>query len=211
MRHFAAAIAQRDLNLVALFEEPHHRAELDLLDLNGLLTLAGFGGFLLSRIFVLPVVHDLTDGRADIWRNLDQIHASFLGHPNGHHRLDRASVLTGLVDQLDLRVANIIIDARPVFGGRGRGSIGTANGWFSKVVKGSGYFEGRCVCRQASRSCRDRNPQMRGFLVTPLGTVLDIDTLLPFRKRPKRSGLIPDYGRWTCPDSQNRTARVNVP
>jgi hypothetical protein len=37
------------------------------------------------------------------------------------------------------------------------------------------------------------NPQMRGFLVTPIGTVLDIDTLPRFRKRPKRSGLIPDY------------------
>jgi hypothetical protein len=33
------------------------------------------------------------------------------------------------------------------------------------------------------------NPQMRGILVTPIGTVLDIDTLLLFRKRPK--GTIP--------------------
>ncbi|MBR1176690.1 hypothetical protein JQ617_22255 [Bradyrhizobium sp. KB893862 SZCCT0404] len=36
---------------------------------------------------------------------------------------------------MDLRIANIIIDARPVFAGNGRGFIGTANGWFSKVVK----------------------------------------------------------------------------
>jgi hypothetical protein len=34
---------------------------------------------------------------------------------------------------------------------------------------------------------------MRGILVTPIGTVLDIDTLLLFRKRPKRSALIPYY------------------
>jgi hypothetical protein len=39
-----------------------------------------------------------------------------------------------LIDQLDLRITDIIIDARPVFGGSGRGSIGTANGSFSKVV-----------------------------------------------------------------------------
>jgi hypothetical protein len=39
-----------------------------------------------------------------------------------------------LVDQLDLRITNIIIDARPVFAGSGRGSIGTANGSFSEVV-----------------------------------------------------------------------------
>ncbi|MGY4449155.1 hypothetical protein ACVWZR_003815 [Bradyrhizobium sp. i1.3.1] len=44
-------------------------------------------------------------------------------------------VVTGLIDQLDLRIANIIIDARPVFAGNGRGFIGTANGWFSKIVK----------------------------------------------------------------------------
>jgi hypothetical protein len=39
-----------------------------------------------------------------------------------------------VVDQLNLRITDIIIDARPVFGGSGRGSIGTANGSFSKVV-----------------------------------------------------------------------------
>ena len=39
-----------------------------------------------------------------------------------------------MVDQLNLRITDIIIDARPVFGGSGRGSIGTANGSFSKVV-----------------------------------------------------------------------------
>jgi hypothetical protein len=39
-----------------------------------------------------------------------------------------------LIDQLDLRITDIIIDARPVFSGSGRGSIGTANGSFSKVV-----------------------------------------------------------------------------
>jgi hypothetical protein len=33
-----------------------------------------------------------------------------------------------LIDQLDLRVADFIIGARPVFGGSGRGSIGTTNG-----------------------------------------------------------------------------------
>jgi hypothetical protein len=42
---------------------------------------------------------------------------------------------TVLIDQLDLRIANLIIGARPVFGGSGRGSIGATNGWFSRVVK----------------------------------------------------------------------------
>jgi hypothetical protein len=33
-----------------------------------------------------------------------------------------------LIDQLNLRVADFIVGARPVFGGGGRGSVGTANG-----------------------------------------------------------------------------------
>jgi hypothetical protein len=49
-------------------------------------------------------------------------------------------VLAVLVDQLDLRIANIIIGARPVFGGSGRGSIRTANGVFSNIVKGRPIF-----------------------------------------------------------------------
>jgi hypothetical protein len=43
-------------------------------------------------------------------------------------------VLTVLIDQLDFVVADFIVGARPVFGGGGRGSVGTANGWLSKVV-----------------------------------------------------------------------------
>jgi hypothetical protein len=49
-------------------------------------------------------------------------------------------VLAGLVDQLDLRIADFIIDARPVFGGSGRGSIRTANGVVSNVVNGRAIF-----------------------------------------------------------------------
>jgi hypothetical protein len=39
-----------------------------------------------------------------------------------------------LIDQLDFVIADFIIGARPVFCGSGRGSVGTANGWLSKVV-----------------------------------------------------------------------------
>ena len=93
------------------------------------------GGFFLGGVLILPVVHDLADGRADIRRNLDQIHAGFLRHTNGQDGLDGAFVVTGLIDQLDLRIANVVVDARPVFAGSGRSFIRTANGWFSKVVK----------------------------------------------------------------------------
>ena len=67
MRHLAAAEAQRDLDLVAFLEEAPHglhldlvvvvvdaRAELDFLDLDGLLLLAGLGGLLLLVELNLP-------------------------------------------------------------------------------------------------------------------------------------------------------------
>jgi hypothetical protein len=49
-------------------------------------------------------------------------------------------VQAGVIDQLDLRITDLIIDARPVFGGSGRGSIRTANGVFSNVVNGRAIF-----------------------------------------------------------------------
>jgi hypothetical protein len=48
---------------------------------------------------------------------------------------------TVLIDQLDLCVADFVIGARPVFGRSGRGSIGTANGWLSKVVNEGGILK----------------------------------------------------------------------
>src|SRR5256714_882083 len=115
VRHFAAAVAQGDLDLVAFLEEPLHRAhlhvvvvivdhrpQLDLLDLDDLLLLAGLGGFFLRGIFELPVVHDLANGRIIVRRNLDKVHAGFDGHLDGNNGLDRSMVEAGLINQLDL-------------------------------------------------------------------------------------------------------------
>jgi hypothetical protein len=155
-----------------------HRPELDLLDLDHLLLLTGFRGFLLRRIFILPVVHDLADGRIVVRRNLNQIHAGIHGHLDRHHGLDGAVVLAGLIDQLDLRIADIIIDARPVFGGSGRGSIRTANGVVSNVVNEGRYFEAIRGYEQAKSYPAQENRQMRGISAT----ACDIDTHPCFRK-----------------------------
>ena len=72
--------------------------------------------------------HDLANGRIVVRRNLDEIHARLDGHLDGNDGLDRSVVEAGLIDQLDLGVADFIIGARPVFGCGGRGSVGTANG-----------------------------------------------------------------------------------
>src|SRR5882757_8735240 len=115
VRHFAAAVAQGDLDLVAFLEEPLHRAhlhvvivivdhrtQLDLLDLDDLLLLARLGGFLLCRILELPVVHNLANGRIVVRRNLDEIHARLKRHLDGHHGLDCSVVEAGLIDQTGL-------------------------------------------------------------------------------------------------------------
>ena len=106
----------------------------DSLDFDDLLLLAGLGGLLLGGIFELPVIHDLANGRIGVRRNLDEVHAGFERHLHGGDGFDGAVIQAGLVDQLNLCVADFIIGARPVFGGGGRGSVGTANGWLSKVV-----------------------------------------------------------------------------
>ena len=70
-------------------------------------------------------------------------------------------VEAGLIDQLDLRIPNFIIGARPVFDCGGRGSVGTANGVFSMVVNGAcSLKESGCVgkrtrlkpCKKASNA-----------------------------------------------------------
>src|SRR3954469_8669080 len=63
-----------------------------------------------------------------------------------------------LIDQLNLCVADFIIGARPVLGGGGRGSVGTANGGLSKVVKGRRYFVGIPGRWQANSGGPKRKP-----------------------------------------------------
>jgi hypothetical protein len=72
-----------------------------------------------------------------------------------------------LVDQLDLCVADVIIDARPVFGSSGRSSVGTANGWFSKVVSEGCSLKDSAFAGKSSSRFRDKKLQMRGILATP--------------------------------------------
>jgi hypothetical protein len=72
-----------------------------------------------------------------------------------------------LIDQLDLCIADFIVGARPVFGCSGRGSIGTANGDFSKVVNEGDSLKELAVAGKQTRSLARENHQMRGFFVTP--------------------------------------------
>ena len=150
MGHFAAAEAERQLDLVALLEEapdrPHlHlvvvdvdvRAHLDLLDLDDLLLLAGFGGFLLGLILEAAVVEDLGDRRVLIRGDLDEVHPGFAGELEGALNRHVAVILALVVDQLDRGDADFFVDAGAFLGGGGCFKR-SANGVFSfELLQGS--------------------------------------------------------------------------
>ena len=148
--HLAAAEAERDLDLVAFLEEalhrPHlhlivvvvdHRPELDLLDLDDLLLLAGLGLLFLLLEPVFPVVQDLADRRHGVGRNLDQIETGLRGLAQCVCDGDGSEVGTVLVDQVNLANANVFIDALAVLlDGRLR-SLRATNGGELLVVSGA--------------------------------------------------------------------------
>jgi hypothetical protein len=68
-----------------------------------------------------------------------------------------------LIDQLNLCIADFIVGARPVFGGDGRGSVGTANGIVSKVVKEGDILKEYAAAGKRSRVAPDQNRQSAAF------------------------------------------------
>jgi hypothetical protein len=77
-------------------------------------------------------------------------------------------VRADVVDQLNRCVADLIIGARPVFGGGGRGSIGTANGLFSKVVNEGCSLKELGFAGKQTRPNGAKKHQMRGILATAM-------------------------------------------
>jgi hypothetical protein len=145
--HFAAAEAQRHLDLVAFLEEPlhgahlhlvvvvvDHRAELDLLDLDDLLLFAGFGLLFLFLESVFAVVQDLADRRYGVGRDFDQVEAGLLGLGQGVCDRDGTEVGAVLVDQVNLANADIFIDALAVLLDGGLRSLWATNGGELPVV-----------------------------------------------------------------------------
>jgi hypothetical protein len=95
------------------------RPHLDLFDLDGLLLLAGLSGLFLALVLEAAVVEDLGDRRLRIGGDFDEVEARFPGQFEGA-RYGRRPVIGALaVDQLDLADVDVLIDARPILGGRG--------------------------------------------------------------------------------------------
>ena len=77
---------------------PDLGSELDLLDVDLRLVLAGQLGLLLQLVPVLAVVHDTADRRIRLGRDLDQVEVS------------RVRVLTRLVSRLDPELLAVLVD-----------------------------------------------------------------------------------------------------
>src|SRR5215471_18317342 len=117
----------RDLHLRALVEESLDvallgvvvvdadlRPELDLLDLDLALVLAGLLRLLFLLVLVLAVVHDLGDGRVGLGGDLDEIEVLAVGVLARLVRGLDSKLGTVVVDQPDARDADRIVDARRV-------------------------------------------------------------------------------------------------
>ena len=106
VRHFAATKPQCDFHLVAFFEKPadgfhfdvvimlvDSRTKLDLLDLDDLLFLAGFGGFFLLKKSELAIIENLADRGIGSRDDFDEIKSRVIGGLLGLNRVDDAAVL----------------------------------------------------------------------------------------------------------------------
>jgi len=105
-----------------------HRTELDLLDLDDFLALARFGGLLLRGIFELPVIEKFADRRIGVRRNFHEVETGLGGHLDRGLGLHDSKVRSVLIDQLNFEVADILVDAGPVFLNGGWRSGRTTNG-----------------------------------------------------------------------------------
>jgi hypothetical protein len=105
-----------------------HRPELDLLDLDDFLLLAGFGLFLLLLEAVFAVIQYLADRRRGVRRNLDQIEPGLCGLGQCVCDGDGSKVGTVRADQMNLFNADVLVGARPILLDGGLRSLRAANG-----------------------------------------------------------------------------------
>ena len=130
MSHLAATEAQRDLGLVALFQEPAQITQLDLviafvgagteldfLDLDDLLLELGFVLPLLLLVLELAVVHQTADRGLGVGRDFHQIHVALLGKPERVGDLDDAELFSIQTYQTHLGDADFTVDAYAFFSG----------------------------------------------------------------------------------------------
>ena len=115
--------------------------QLDLLDLDHLLTLARLGRLLLLKEAKLAEIEDLADRRGRVGNDFDQIERRFVSELLRVCKVDDAAILAFGVDKLDLDCADVAIGARPAFLRR-RGCLHWTTNGHSPLVRADGARSG---------------------------------------------------------------------
>src|SRR3954454_16542077 len=123
-RLLTAAEHDRDLDLVARFQEPHDvtllglvvvrvdlRPELHLFDDRVHLVTPCLTGLLRVLVFPLPVVHELGNGRAGGGRDLDKVEIGLLSEAQRVTDGDDADLLAVGTDETHFRDSDPVVDA----------------------------------------------------------------------------------------------------
>ncbi len=121
--HLAAAEAQAGLDLVTLVEEAHGLiflglvvvfvygdAELDFLDYDDFLLLAGGALTLFLLVEVAAIVLNTADRRNGVGRDLDQIQTALTGNFQGFERRQNTELFAVFVDDANFAGANTLVD-----------------------------------------------------------------------------------------------------
>ena len=95
-----------------------HRAQFDFFDFNHALLLAGFGKALLFLEFEFSVIENFGDRRLGIWRNLNEIKPSFLGHNHGLPGWHDANIVAVSINQAHVSAFDAVVDFVGFFLGR---------------------------------------------------------------------------------------------
>src|SRR5271163_1382494 len=144
--HFTAAETQGDPDLVAFLEETAHgahlhfvivivdaRPQLDLFDLDDLLTLTLLGRLLLLEEAEFAEIENFADRRARVGDDLHEIQRGVFRQLDGIREIRHAAIVALGVYELDLDGANIAINPRAAFLRRRDGLHGTTN-WLSPQI-----------------------------------------------------------------------------
>ena len=127
VRHLTTAEPDGELHLILILKElvrvahfcliivivdtwPH----LDFFEFDNLLPFPSLVGFLLLFVFKLAEVHDFADWRVYIWRYLNEIEAGIGGAVERITGANYPEVVTFIIEEADIRNANIAIGAELV-------------------------------------------------------------------------------------------------
>jgi hypothetical protein len=129
MRHLTTLETQRSLHLIAIAKKTHSlvlfglvvvlvdgNRKLDFFYGDNLLLFARSALALVLLVQVLAVVLNAANGRDGVWRDLNQVQATFTGNFQGFKRGKDAELVAGFVDDADFTRADSFVNTDELLG-----------------------------------------------------------------------------------------------